>query len=188
MSLLLRSGVVCALLLAATPAAAQVEGLRFLNPKPAPMPAAPKGDEVPSDLRAYFPAAPKGWKRDGEFDELGMFDPKKSASQGYSRTDGKDGGLNVDIKLPSGLNASRLLGKGGGKRKLGPDDEVPTKIVSEVEINGLKGYLTFDEAEGVGELELGVGRCDVKIEGYGAKGADLVALASKIDTARLAKL
>ena len=170
------------------PAAAQVEGLRFLNPKPTPMPAAPKGDELPSDLRAYFPAAPKGWKRDAEFDELGMFDPKTSASQGYSRADGRDGGLSVEIVLPSGLNAARLMGKVGGKRKLGPDDEVPSKIVSEVEINGLKGYLTFDETEGVGELVLGVGRCDVKVEGYGAKGADLVAAARLIDTARLAKL
>ena len=40
----------------------------------------------------------------------------------------------------------------------------------------------------MGELELGVGRCDVKIDGYGATGADLVALARKIDTARLARL
>ncbi|MBP6876478.1 MAG: hypothetical protein KBC34_00515 [Phenylobacterium sp.] len=188
MNYIVRLAVAGALTLTAVPAAAQVEGLRFLNPKPTPMPAAPKDDELPSDLRAYLPQAPKAWKRDGAFDELGMFDPRKSATQGYSRVDGKDGGLTLEIKLPSGLNASRLLGTGGGKRKLGPDDEVPTKIVSEVEVNGLKGYLTFDSAEGVGELELGVGRCDVKIDGYGATGADLVALARKIDTARLAKL
>ena len=43
---------------------AQVEGLRFLNPKSTPMPAAPKGDELPSDLRAYLPQAPTAWRRE----------------------------------------------------------------------------------------------------------------------------
>lgn len=135
------------------------------------------------DLLRYVPAPIDGWKSDGLFDEDGTFDRSRLVFQEYSRQSG-DGGVSVALNLLS--NAASLLG--AVKRSLGPDREVAGRVTSEVDIGGFKGYLTFEEKNRIGRLEIVLGRFGAILEGHDVSSAELVAFARNLDVARISKI
>lgn len=136
------------------------------------------------DLLSYVPAPISGWKSDGLFDELGTFDRSRLVFQEYSRQSGKEGGLSVALHL---LDSAANL-NGNAKPRLGPDPEVAGRVISEVDIGGFKGHLTFEEKNRTGRLEIMLGRCGAILEGNNVSSAELVALARNLDVARISKI
>jgi hypothetical protein len=144
----------------------------------------PGTESAKVDLLSYVPAPINGWKSDGLFDDMDTFDRSRLVMQEYSRKSGEDGGVSVALNLLDG--AAKLLSN--AKRRLGPDQEVAGRVTSEVDIGGFKGYLTFEEKNRTGRLEIMLGRCGAILEGHDVSSAELVAFARNLDVARISKI
>lgn len=142
--------------------------------------------EAKSGMTPFIPPPPAGWSSPmppNETEDENSMEP--SVSQGYGPSDpGARGLLYVILTHPS---AEDMPSRFQSPRPLGPSQFAPQFVVSQVKVNELDAYLTYDAKEQGGVLQMRVGRILVGIQGGAVSADQIVAFARSIDTARLQK-
>lgn len=142
--------------------------------------------EPKSGMTPFIPPPPAGWSSPmppNETDDENGMEP--SVNQGYGPdAPGARGLLYVTLSRPSPHD---MPSRFQSPRPLGPSQFAPQFVVSQVKVNGLDAYLTYDAKEQGGVLEMRVGRVLVGIQGGAVTTEQMVAFARSIDTAELQK-
>lgn len=145
-----------------------------------------EGAESRSGMMSFIPPPPAGWSSPmppNETEDENDLEPSVSQTYGPSAP-GAQGLLYVILTHPSPHD---MPSRFQSPRPLGPSQFAPQLVVSQVKVNGLDAYLTYDAKEQGGVLDMKVGRILVAIQGGKVSPEQIKGFASSIDTGRLLK-